>query len=226
MMAKRRNAHFAAEDWVDYTMQQASPELREAMKKHLETGCEKCANFEQLWSRVARVASRDSSHEPPASAVRHVRNAFAIMAAAESAKRSPIIPRLVFDSLWQPAMAGVRSAHSTPRQILYRAGEISIDLRIEPEPKSERVHISGQISNSARQAEGIAEIQVVVSGYRSVLTSEFTNLFGEFHAVFVPEAGLRVSFYLLGEKELSIPLEGTAARHTSESKFQRFPELS
>jgi hypothetical protein len=225
-MANRRSEHFAPGDWVDYTMQQASPERMQAMKLHLDTGCEKCVNFERLWSRVAQVASRDSSHEPPASAVRHVRNAFSIMAAAQGAKRVPIIPRLTFDSLWQPAMAGVRSAHSNPRQVLYRAGQISIDMRIEPEPKSERVHISGQISNSARQGEGIAEIQVVVSGNRNVLTSEFTNLFGEFHAVFVPEAGLRVSFYLLSEKELSIPLEGTEPRTLSENKFQRSPELS
>jgi hypothetical protein len=210
-MAKR--AHFTTEDWVDYTMQQASPERMETMKLHLDTGCEKCANLEQLWSRVAQVANREFGHEPPASAVRHIRNAFSIVAASKGSKPTRIIPRMVFDSLWQPAMAGVRSAHSTPRQVLYRAGEISIDMRIEPEPKSERVHISGQISNCARQGEGIAEIQVVVSGNQSVLTSEFTNLFGEFHAVFVPEAGLRVSFYLLSEKELSIPLEGTAAGH-------------
>jgi hypothetical protein len=220
-MANSRNAHFAAEDWVDYTMQQASPDRREAMKLHLDSGCEKCGNLEQLWSRVARVASRDFGHEPPASAVRHVRNAFSIMAAAKAA---PIIPRLVFDSLWQPAMAGVRSAHGTPRQVLYRAREIRVDMRIEPELKSERVHISGQIFNS-RQGEGIAEIQVVVSGNRTVLAAEFTNLFGEFHAVFVPEAGLRVSFYLLSEKELSIPLEGTAAGSLNEDEFRRFPEL-
>jgi hypothetical protein len=210
MMAKK-NTHFSAEDWVDFTMQQASPEQAKAMKEHLSTGCEKCTKLEDLWSRVAQVAGRDSGHEPPASAVRHVRNAFAILAEAEDSKRAPTVPRLVFDSLWQPALAGVRSAHSTLRQVHYQAGAINIEMRLEPEPRSERVYVAGQVSDAVRQGEGIAEMPVVVASRRGTLTSASTNRFGEFHLAFVPEEGLRISFGT-NDKEISIPLEGTGIR--------------
>src|SRR5271156_5968499 len=110
MTAKKQNVHFSAEDWVNFTMQQASSERLEAMRQHLITGCDKCARLEHLWNRIALVAKRDSGHEPPASAVQHVRGAFAVMLEAEGSKRTRVIPRLIFDSLWQPALVGIRSA--------------------------------------------------------------------------------------------------------------------
>jgi hypothetical protein len=211
LMAKKQNTHFSVEDWVDFTTQQAPPEEVKAMKQHLTTGCAKCTKLEYLWSHVAEVASRDSGHEPPASAVHHVCNAFAILAEAEGSKRAPTVPRLVFDSLWQPALAGVRSAHSTLRQVHYQAGAINIEMRLEPEPRSERVYVAGQVSDAVRQGEGIAEMPVVVASRRGTLTSASTNRFGEFHLAFVPEEGLRISFGT-NDKEISIPLEGTGIR--------------
>jgi hypothetical protein len=208
-MAKKENEHFSAGDWVDFTMQQASPERLEAMKQHLVTGCEKCARLEHLWSRLAQVATRDSGSEPPASAVQHVRGAFAVMVEAEGSKRARIIPRLVFDSLWQPALAGVRAALNSARQVIYHAGEVRIEMRVEPEPRSERVHVAGQVSDTAKRGEGIADMPVIVSSDERTLTSALTNQFGEFHATFVPEAGLRISFGVVNDKELWIPLDGT-----------------
>jgi hypothetical protein len=215
MMAKKENVHFSAEDWVDFTMQQASPERLEAMKQHLVSGCDKCIRLEHLWNRIAQVARRDSGHEPPASAVQHVRGAFALMVEAEGSKRARVIPRLVFDSLWQPALAGVRSALNSARQVIYHASDIRIEMRVEPEPMSERVHVAGQISNTAKQGEGIAEMPVIVSSDGRTLTSALTNRFGEFHATFVPEAGLRISFGAVNDKELWIPLDGTGFRQLS-----------
>jgi hypothetical protein len=211
-MATKAKAHFSAEDWIDFTMQQASPERLEAMKQHLVTGCEKCARLEHLWSRLARVATRDSGSEPPASAVQHVRGAFAVMVEAEGSKRARIIPRLVFDSLWQPALAGVRAALNSARQVIYHAGEVRIEMRVEPEPRSERVHVAGQVSDTAKRGEGIADMPVIVSSDERTLTSALTNQFGEFHATFVPEAGLRISFGVVNDKELWIPLDGTGFR--------------
>jgi hypothetical protein len=211
-MAKKSNAHFSAEGWVDFAMQQVSEERLEAMKHHLSTGCAECSDLAHLWTRVAQVSRRESGHEPPATAVRHVRDAFAIMAEAERSKRALTIPRLVFDTLWQPALAGVRSTQSTPRQVLYRAGEVSIEMLLEREPRSERVNVAGQISTAALQGEGIAGMLVTVICHRGLLTSTSTNQFGEFHIAFVPEAGLRISFGAAHEKELSIPLDGTGLR--------------
>jgi hypothetical protein len=116
---------------------------------------------------------------------------------------------LVFDSLWQPALAGVRAALNSARQVIYHAGEVRIEMRVEPEPRSERVHVAGQVSDTAKRGEGIADMPVIVSSDERTLTSALTNQFGEFHATFVPEAGLRISFGVVNDKELWIPLDGT-----------------
>jgi hypothetical protein len=211
-MARKNSKHFSTEEWLDFAMEQSSQEQRSAMSRHLETGCKNCSQLANLWDRVGQVAHRDSASEPPASAVQHVRRAFAIISESNRAKRTSLIPRLVFDTLWQPAMVGVRSTVGTPRQVLYRAGEISIEMRIEPEPRSERVNITGQVSNSAMKGELLPAIPVVITSGKGKVASASTNGFGEFHLAFVPETGARISFGVATEMELSIPLDGSGVQ--------------
>lgn len=207
-MAKKENAHFSSEDWVDFAMKQASQEQAKSMQQHLDEGCGKCSKLSQFWNHVTQVASRESEHAPPESAVRHVRNVFAMNAEAEKSKRAVTIPRLVFDNLWQPALAGIRAVPSSSRQVMYMAGDISIEMRLEPEPRSERINVAGQITKAASQSSDITAMSVIVTGDRGPVTTASTNRFGEFHLTFVPEEGLRISFGLVNEKELSIPLDG------------------
>jgi hypothetical protein len=116
------------------------------------------------------------------------------------------------DSLWRPVVAGVRSASSVPRQVVYRAGEIVIEMQLEPVPHTDRVNIAGQVSRTAAQDIGLAEISVIVSTPSATLARAATNCFGEFQLGFVPEKNLRISFGVVDGKELSIPLDGTGVR--------------
>jgi hypothetical protein len=206
-MAGTENKHFAADEWVDFVNGALSAERTQTMQRHLDSDCRRCSKVVELWGRVRQAAKRESEYEAPESAVRHIRNAFA-MAQPLEAKRSFEIPRLVFDSLWRPAAVGVRSTASTPRQVIYKAGEIAIEMQLEPEPNSERINIAGQVSSSARQGEGLSEIPVIVTSPNGKIAEASTNKFGEFQLGFVPREGLRISFGLVGEKELSIPLDG------------------
>src|SRR5262249_787569 len=156
--------HFSTEQWADLANGQVAGERRQAMQRHLSTGCKDCAALLSLWTHVGEAAKRESSYQPPDSAVRHVRGAFALLAEPRRSKTLLEIPRLVFDSLWQPAMAGVRSATSSPRQVLYRAGEFSVEMRLEPQPGSDRIYIAGQLSGRRTQSEGIPKVAVVISG--------------------------------------------------------------
>jgi len=204
--------HFVAEEWVDFVNNQLSPQQMEPMQRHLETGCQRCSQLFETWNLVSQAAKRESNFKVPESAVRHVLNAFEIMAEPKSADRVFEIPRLVFDSLWQPAMAGVRSGPSTPRHLLYKAGEISIELVLEAEPPSDRVNITGQVSSNASQDEVFTPVPVVLRTSSRKVVEATTNRHGEFHLGFVPESGLRLSFASLGGKELSIPLDGAGMR--------------
>jgi len=179
------------------------------MQLHLDAGCAKCSKVVGLWQRVRHVARHESEYDAPESAVRHLRNAFVVMAEPRGGKGRFEIPRLAFDSFWQLATSGVRSAGSTSRQVLYRAGEIVIEMRLEPELHSERVNIAGQVCNSALQGEGLAQVPVAVTSSNGKIAEATTNRFGEFQLGFVPEEGLRISFGPEDDKELSIPLDGT-----------------
>lgn len=210
MAKKERNTkHFATEEWADFANSQVPNERREAMRRHLDTGCKDCASLLALWTRVGQAAKREPNYQPPDSAVRHVRRAFAMLTERKGSRSVFEIPRLVFDSLWQPAIAGVRSAALAPRQLLYRAGECAVEMRIEAEPGSERVNIAGQVSSASSQGEGMAQVPVVVAGAKGTLAETSTNGFGEFHLAIVPEGSMQLSLDLPNGRRVSIPLEGT-----------------
>jgi hypothetical protein len=210
-MSFRENRHYAAEAWVDFVNEQIPKEQKAVMQAHLDVDCETCSRAFELWQRVSQTAQRESEYGAPESAVLHVRNAFIVAQPLKTQGRLEI-PRLVMDSLWRPAVAGVRSAPCVPRQVVYRAGEIVIEMQLEPVPHTDRVNIAGQVSRAAGQDVGLAEIRVIVSTPRVTLAQASTNRFGEFQLGFVPEKNLRISFGVVDGKELSIPLDGTGVR--------------
>jgi hypothetical protein len=211
-MAKNVNRHYAMEELVDLVREQASPDQIRAMDRHLASGCARCRAAVELWNRVNDVARREPTLAPPSSAVQHVRQAFAI--AAE--KRRPEafvqrIARLVFASAWQPAFAGVRSGTATPQRVLYRSRAVSIEINFEPEPRSEHVNLTGQLTTTD-SGGAMPPIHVVLSGNGGQLAATSTNGFGEFSLTFVPEDGLRLSMTMANSEELLVPLEGSGLR--------------
>jgi hypothetical protein len=211
-MRVKAGKHYPAEDWVNFAMNQLQQSQAAMMKQHLEAGCKKCAAEVNLWSRVAQLATSGASAEPPFSAVQHVRQAFAVLAESRDAKHHALIPRLTFDSLWKPALAGVRSVSDASRHVTYAAGQMSIDMRLEPEPKSERMNLAGQISMASGEEHEFPPIVVVVSGKSGNLAATTTNSFGEFHLAFLPEQGLQISFAIAGKDEILVPLDSSAIR--------------
>jgi hypothetical protein len=209
-MIKKDSRHYSTEELVDFVTLQATAEETARIRQHLDAGCKKCSITQSLWNHVLRTASRET-RVPPASAVQHVRQAFAIVAETRRAERAALIPRLVFDSAWQPAVAGVRSGADTPQRVLYRTRSISIEMHLEPVPRSERVNIAGQVT-LAEQAEMLPPIAVLLSGRKGKLASTSTNDFGEFNLAFVPEDGLRISFAMADSEELLVPLDGSGLR--------------
>ena len=109
------------------------------MTSHLKSGCDSCAKEKAIWSKLASFAKTEPEFEPPD----HVVNAAkALMQAPKretAAHRIREIAELVFDSFLTPQLAGVRSAAGVgSRQLLYRAGEVMIDVRFEASEESER----------------------------------------------------------------------------------------
>ena len=209
-MIKKDSRHYSTEELVDFVTLQATADDSARIRQHLDAGCKKCSAGQNLWSRVLRTASRETLL-PPASAIQHVQQAFAIVAETRRPKRAALIPRLVFDSAWQPAMVGVRSGTDTPQRVLYKTRSVSIEMHLEPVPRSEQINIAGQVT-LAEQTEMLPPIAVLLSGRKGKLASTSTNDFGEFNLAFVPEDGLRISFAMADSEELLVPLDGSGLR--------------
>ena len=193
--------HFSLEEWADFARDVVKGDQKAAMQTHLESGCKPCANVLGTWTRVSEAATREKAYQPPDSAVRTIKGLGAIHIPAKTS-----LARLLFDSSTNPIAAGVRSAATVARQLLYGVGAYRIDLRMEPQMDSDKVSLVGQILNSADPAKQAAAVPVVLLKGRKVLAESHTNGFGEFHLQCDLEGSLQLLLTLPQGSEVRIPL--------------------
>ena len=188
--------HFQVTEWADYVRQLCSPDLREQMSAHLESGCAKCTQMHDLLSRFAAVCLRERAYEIPADAERLVK----AMAHENKAARQPLLGRLwavlVRDGVTDPLPVGVRGGHQIDRHAIFQAGDYSVDLRFEHEKGSATVVLVGQISNRKAPQDMLANVPVIlVAGTASEpkeRARSMSNSFGEFQVEYIPEQDLRL----------------------------------
>jgi hypothetical protein len=90
------------------------------------------------------------------------------------------IASLVFDSLTRPSVVGVRSTETANRQLLYRAGDYSIDLQIAPSDQLQ-ADLTGQVLKEGETAfESVAGLSLSLSQKGEPVRSITTNEMGEF----------------------------------------------
>lgn len=209
MMGKHDN-HFDAEIWADFVNDQLPGDQRQAMQDHLDAECEGCVKSSMLWRQVGEYAKREALYEPPEWAVRYVRNAFTASNWARETKGSILrIPRLVLDSFWQMAPAGVRSGAHAPRHLLYTSEDVAIEMQLEREPNSETMSVTGLVSNVAVGPKSVAGIPVRLTTGHGEIAAASTNKFGEFRLAFIPEDDLRFNLDLQNGEVIAILLGDT-----------------
>jgi hypothetical protein len=169
--------HFSSEEWADFVRNTLKAKDKRAMQAHLEDGCKRCAGALAAWTRVRQMAVRESSYEPPEAAVKAMKGLIAIHGRPAPAP----IAKLLFDSLLAPATAGVRSAATVARQMLYGIEDYRVDLRLEPNFDTDQVLLVGQVLNAADAEKNVGHVHVALLRSGKVLGSSKSNEFGEFH---------------------------------------------
>src|SRR5579884_353721 len=100
-------------------------------------------------------------------------------------KSRKIIAALVFDTYQEPALAGVRRVGAPPRQLLFRAGDVDVDVKIEAMEANDRITLVGQVlSNGAKFFDNTP---VKLESHGIVRYRTRTNLVGEFSFDEVPK---------------------------------------
>jgi hypothetical protein len=202
--------HFSSQAWIDFARNLASPQDAAAMKSHLLSGCDSCAKEQTAWSKLATFAKSEAQYEPPVDAVNR---AIALMqtpkTSSQKVPRLREIAELVFDSFLTPQLAGVRSSAAIGgRQLLYRAGEVMIDVRFEASEETERFALTGQVFRDQGSKVGMTRVPISLISGKNELARTSTNQFGEFYLEHESaDKNLQVSLEVNSEKNVFIPLD-------------------
>ncbi|MBZ5508750.1 MAG: hypothetical protein LAO78_25085 [Acidobacteriia bacterium] len=184
--------HFDITEWADYVRNAVPDEQRERMLAHLEYGCSKCERVKELLSRFAAICTREAAYQIPRAAEQQVKAMISMVKSPRQSALQRIWASLIYDSMNDPQPVGVRGTHQINRQVLFHAGDYSVDLRFEHEKGSASMVLVGQIANQKVPDEILANLPVIlVAGNREV-TRSISNTFGEFQLEYVPESDLRL----------------------------------
>lgn len=184
--------HFDITEWADYVRNTISSDQHQLMQTHLQPGCAKCERIKGLLSKFAAVCSREASYQIPRAAELQVKAMLGLAKVPRRSAMQRLWATLVYDSVNDPQPVGVRGTHQINRQVLFHAGDYSVDLRFEHEKGSASMVLVGQIANQKTPDELLANLPVIlVAGNREV-TRSISNTFGEFQLEYVPESDLRL----------------------------------
>lgn len=191
--------HFDITEWADYARNLAPADKRRDMQAHLQAGCPRCERLEQLFSKLALVCARESALEVPKHAERSVKALFTIGRQSRRSAFQRLWATLAYDSANDLQPVGVRGTHQISRQVLFQAGDYSVDLRFEHEKGSASMVLVGQIANQKMPEQLMSNLPVILLAGDREVSRSISNSFGEFQMEYVPESDLR----------LLVPLEST-----------------
>ena len=170
------------EKLIDYLDGRLQTEAADLVASHLASGCEQCAADRHWYEAVTTVAAGDDSTEPPPWVLKRALNLFDSNRKSGSLgeRISQAIAGLVFDSMARPAMVGIRSAEAANRQLMYRAGDYSIDVQVMTADQP-RAEVIGQVlRRSEMRFESVGGLSLELKCEGDVIKSTTTNDLGEF----------------------------------------------
>jgi hypothetical protein len=204
--------HFGISQWVDFARGTVAAAEEQTMKAHLADGCGDCRELAEFSASVTSLCQSTSLYAAPEQVVRNAKAIFPAAAPAQPARALRIAAKLVYDSFLVPAPAGLRATWQVGWQALYRAGDCSLDLRIEPELSSARAAVIGQINNHTTPQEKMANVPISLKSGRTVVAETRSNGFGEFQIEYEQQPRLQLCVYLEdGSKCFQVPLKKFAA---------------
>jgi hypothetical protein len=178
-----RHHQYSHEDWVDFVREAVPPERREAMQRHLESGCESCREAHDTWKAVSGTLRQEPSFEPPAGAVRLAKLVYAATRPQPPPGLAEATMQLLFNSQ-VAASAGIRALRSRSQKLLYGNGEFLVDLQFEPSMNRHKTVLTGQVLGLDRSEVLVAGLLVVLLQRRKLIARTNTNPFGEFSMEF------------------------------------------
>ncbi len=197
--------HYAIDQWADFTRGLAGNEEFTEMQAHIQSGCPKCRQLADFSTKLTATCISLATDVVPESTVLLARAIFPTQV-QERPKRGNRLPiELIFDSFLVPPPVGLRTTWQVGWQGLYRAGDCSVDLRIEPELKFPRAAVIGQITNHVQPEMG--NLPVCLRAGKVVVAETLSNRFGEFQLEYEQRSQLKLCIDLRDSKSIQVPLK-------------------
>jgi anti-sigma factor RsiW len=188
------SSHIGFERLVDLVEGRLPPAEQTSLLAHLNT-CNRCAADKAWLERVINLMRTDTTENPPPGVIDRARRLFQARASSTSTQRRRIPALLQFDSRQQPLALGVRSGPAAVRQLLLKAEDYVLDVRVTPAGAAWQV--SGQLLGP--DANGQVELQ----GETTTVQIELNEL-GEFSLPPVPTGSYNFLLHL-ADLDLDLP---------------------
>jgi len=177
--------HLNTEELVDYMDGRVSDQAKLALENHLAS-CADCTELSAEFRSLVLRLQEDASFEPPAEIVQWGLNLFQpLLQPSIGGSLRKMIAALVFDTFDQPLQAGVRRVGAPSRQLLFRAGDVDVDVKIESMEANDRITLVGQVLSTT--AKFFDSTPVKLESHGVVRYRTMTNLVGEFSFDEVPK---------------------------------------
>jgi len=168
---------------IDFLDKRLTPTFASAVAAHLSSGCRRCESNRAWYESVKRTAAGDESVEPPPWVLKRALKIFDEAGRTRTtvtARAGRLVAALLFDSFSRPAIAEARSVGSEGRQLLYRAGDYSIDLQVTQVDRNSS-NLAGQILREGEFSfESVSALRLELSGASGARYSSVTSDRGEF----------------------------------------------
>jgi hypothetical protein len=208
-------SHYAIDQWVDFTRGTVTRNADGQMRDHLSGGCSECRGLSEFTQKLGDACVRSATVQVPESTLRLARAIFPVRVPSRPKRGNRIPIELIFDSFLAPVPAGLRATWQVGWQGLYRAGDCSVDLRIEPELKSSRAAVIGQIANHVVPGVDMSNLTVSLHCGEMLIAETVSNQFGEFQMEYEEQASLKLCIHLADSRTIQVPLKKLTAEQTA-----------
>ena len=197
--------HFSEQAWADFVRGISTSETKVKIESHLARACFECRATSEVWTRVQATVAQEKTYLPPDHAVRMAKHEFAALYARE--ERPSVLANLVFDTFAQPLAAGIRSGTAVARQLVYEAEGLTVDLRLDSQPRSGKILVVGQVLDQRLPRFSPGGVSIALWTPKGQPFLELNpNESGEFQLEVNAQDDLRLCIEVAGRKSIRIPL--------------------
>jgi hypothetical protein len=200
--------HVDAATCADFVRGVLPPSKRSALARHLSV-CRTCSGTVEWLKAVTAITAADGAYEPPPHVLRRARALFALERPRFIRSLPRLVGKLMFDSLTQPALAGVRGPAGASRQAVFEAGDYAVDITVDQPPGTLRTMLVGQVMSRLAPNAPITAAPVLLTSGETVVARTVCDKFGEF--LFEYDTQPRLQLHVVvdaGKRRLEMPLDG------------------